>query len=256
VCLLPFAARYRQKPKLVIALLTTAFVVSIPLVYLYLGATSADGFIFFDAFNRYYERFHTFWSGVAGLAVAAVCMIIAIGWIALLSFPFARKSPDRSGLWPLAVASSLYLLSTVFISFTGWNNYAMRGFIVPMIILSSFWAQTLASRRTGAHFFSDAKGWRARLAKFGFIGVLALAGAAQINEFMLHVNWSRDALQYSWETKSCKQHILDVNDMDSLSVDFAEIAKCNDYHAVYGIERQFAKPALWERDMELTGGAP
>lgn len=120
------------------SLLVTIFytsLVSAPLLWIYLAKTtgdSKDGFRFLTTSNSPLPIAFFFF-------LVVVCLELGpLLWL-------AGKRVKSNQMLPLYFGSSAYLLSTFAISLSGYNNYAMRGSILPIFTLIFLATPTLCS---------------------------------------------------------------------------------------------------------------
>lgn len=106
--------------------LIISFIVSVlvssPLIWMYLRKDSANGFIFFGALNN-------FWKDNKILAFFLFLCLLAIDFFPIIFAGFLKKNVRDI---QLLFISTLYLILTFFISYSGANNFAMRGSIIPI----------------------------------------------------------------------------------------------------------------------------
>ncbi len=254
IALVPLLWRWRVPPVLVVAFVATTAIVSLPLAYIYLGANAATA-LYGEAFDLWHGRFGSLAMGVVGVAANIVFMLAEIGWLVLHAAIMARKHPaDRSVLATLAASSFVFLLITVFLSYPEANQFAFRGSIVPTVLICCYWAQQL--ERTRAADLGRQNGWHRYASTAIGIGVVALGGAAHLNEL---ANWSRDsvtATTYALETRECKELVMKVNTSSGYLADVSPLSQCRDKYIWYNIERLFTKPTLSAADRQLRGRQP
>jgi hypothetical protein len=245
--LVGFVVHRRTLVASMVAILT-ALVVAVPLAYLYLEADSAGGFRFFLIYTRWAEIFGGTAAGLAGLGLATAFVMAEVGWLAWLALR-PPPSPLTSPLGRCAVASAAWLAATVVVSFSGANNLAMRGSIVPVVLIATYWAQArIAGSASGEPRWS-------RPAVAAAVLVAVLAGATHLNEALRHGRNSIDAVAYAAETEACKARITAANAGPPGLVDPSAWG-CRDTYSVYGLERPFFKRDLGEPDRELMGRGP
>ncbi|RAI43486.1 hypothetical protein [Rhodoplanes roseus] len=241
----PLLARFVTRPGVVVAVLATAFV-SAPLAYIYLNADSAGGFRFFLIFTRWSEQFGGTPAGLAGLALAAAFVMAEVGWLAWLALR-PPPSPLASPLGQCAIAASLFLAATVVIGFSGANNFAMRGAILPVIVIAMAWsrARVAAAPDDGPEIVRPLAA-----------AVLVLfAGATHLNEALLHGRNAGQAIAFVQETETCKASIMAANAGPPGPVDPTGW-DCRHTYSLYGLERPFVKRTLTDPDYELMGRGP
>jgi hypothetical protein len=253
--LLPLLLRFRGRLEHLAVMGLFLVLPSIPLLYIYLHANSANGFIWLKAFTNWSEKFDFFAAGFVGILVALLLMCMEVGWLFLASVRMDRNPSGRFPLWPLAVASVLFLASTAIISFKGSNNYSMRGAIAPVAILCCYWAEAVARRINSNEVGLRVLPWP-RLTQFAFVGALVVACLAHFNEFALHFWSSWRAVRYESETITCKERITAINSGPAAQADVAQLENCRFPGSIYGVERQFEKPTLRSEDEELVGRGP
>ncbi|MBK5960829.1 hypothetical protein CCR97_21855 [Rhodoplanes elegans] len=241
----PLLVRLLARPQVVVALAATALV-SAPLAYLYLNADSAGGFRLLLIFTRWSELYGGPAAGLAGLSLAALFVMVEIGWLAWLALR-PPPSPVASPLGQCAVAATVFVASTVVVGFSGANNYAMRGAIVPVVLIAAYWAQV----RTG-----DAAPRRLPAAAVVALGLaVTLAVVAHLAETLRHGRDSLAAITLADETEACKASIMAANAGPPGRVD-PDGFGCRNPYSLYGLERPFVKRRLEEPDRELMGRGP
>lgn len=251
VALSPVLARFALHRRTLAAgtvAVAVALVVAAPLAYLYLNAESSGGFRFFLVYTRWAEKFGGTAAGLAGLCFAAAFVMAEVGWLAWLALR-PPPSPSSSPLGRCAVASAVWLAATVVVSFSGANNLAMRGSIVPVVLIATYWAQA----RVAAAASGEPR-WSRPIVAAAVLLVL-LAGATHLNEVLRHGRNSLDAIAYAAETEACKTRIMAANAGVPGPVDPSGWG-CRDTYSVYGLERPFFKRDLGEPDRELFGRGP
>ncbi|NVO16844.1 MAG: hypothetical protein HXX10_22700 [Rhodoplanes sp.] len=247
----PLFARFVVRRRTFLASLTAiaaAAVVAAPLAYLYLNADSSGGFRLFLIFTRWRGQFGSAAAGFAGLGLAAAFVMAEVGWLAWLALR-PPPSPLESPLGRCAVAATIWLAATVVVSFSGANNLAMRGSIVPVVLIATYWAQA----RVAASASGEPRWSRPALAAAALVALLA--GATHLNEALRHGRNSLDAIAYAAETEACKARIMAANAGAPGEVDPSAWG-CRDTYSVYGLERPFHKRDLGEPDRELMGRGP
>jgi hypothetical protein len=255
LALAPLLVRFKQNPKALAIMGVALAAPSMPLLYIYTHANSANGFLWLKAFTNWNENFDFAGAGFVGIGVALLLMCLEVGWLFVASIRMDRASLTRSPLGPLAAASAIYLATTAFVSFKGSNNFAMRGAIAPVAILCCYWAQVVARKKElpvaeGRVFAAP------RMSQLAFLCVAAVACVAQVNELALHVWSSWRAIGYESETQSCKETITAINSGAAVSVNAAQLQDCRNKGSVYSLERPFEKPTLRPEDEELAGPGP
>lgn len=255
VALAPLAARFVRRPLALVAPLVAA-VVALPLAYLYLRADAAGGFQVLPIVSRWREVSDSVAVVVAAVVLPAAVVTAEIGWLAWLAL--RRTSTPRPGVLssPLggcAVAATAFVASTVVIGFSGANNYAMRGAIVPVMVIATHWAQArIAAVAPAAP--DAAMRWRGGLgAAVMLIG--ALAAVTHLAEAARHTRDSLAAIAFAAETETCKAHIMAANAGPPGAVDPTAWG-CRAPDSLYGLERPFMKRSLVEPDRELMGRGP
>lgn len=143
-------------------------VLSVPLWWIYLG----KGEIGFELFGEFYGDLEAYWRAHERAAFMVFFLILCLELLPLISaagsavritgLPTSpdsrhwvescdvRELPsllDRRGIF---VVSTLYLLSTYFVAFSGSNNYAMRGAVVPIWALTYLATPTVRTWSTKA----------------------------------------------------------------------------------------------------------
>lgn len=250
--LLPLLLRYKRHLAHLAALGLAFIPPSIPLLYIYLHANSANGFIWFKAFTNWSEKFNSFGAGFVGIILALLLMCIEVGWLFVAAMRIDRNPSTGSPLRPIAIASALYLVSTAIISFKGSNNYSMRGAIVPVAILCCYWAEVVARRMNPNETGLRGLPWP-RMSQTAFAGAVVVACAAQLNELSLHLASSWQAVSYASETQACKERIFVINSDSAARADAEQLKDCRFPASIYGVERQFEKQTLRPEDEELMG---
>lgn len=234
-------------------LAVTAVIASAPLAYIYVNSSAAGGFVVGQAFTAWRGAGGSVALGFAGVLLALVLMVLEVGWLYLGARAVGHDgphdaSPSGARLARLALASFVFLASTAVIGFSGSNNWAMRGAIVPAILLACFWAEQVTSRRADAA--------TARLNIKIAMGALGLAALAHLNEVVLLLASSLAAPAYTAETAACKATIRSINDQPRVAPSTLYSADCHDKLSIYHLERRFTKPALSPEDRELMGRGP
>ena len=140
----------------------------------------------------------------------------------------------------------LFMLSTALIGFSGSNNWAMRGAIVPAVVLACFFADRLVSAPMRT---------RAVLVRCGFAIAFALSVVAHLNELALLGIASVGAPAYTEETQACKLSIRYQNEAPASAMALVP-PECQSKLAPYHLERRFQKPQLSTEDRELMGRGP
>ena len=212
----------------------SALLVGAPQAYIYVNSSAAGGFVVGQAFTEWGGPSGRVAAGIAGVVVAALLMLAEVGWLYVAAAAIGPR--DHTRLGQLALASVLFLLSTAVIGFSGSNNWAMRGAIVPAILIACWWAARVTAARSAVHI---------KIAT----AALALAALAHLNELALLLGANAASLGHAAETADCKQAIRRFNDSGGA----LDTAACRDKLSVYHIERRFQKPTLSPEDRELTG---
>lgn len=112
----------------------TSLLLSAPLLWMFMAKSAGVGFQPFGELNN-------FWIDHKRAAFIVFLLVISLELMPLLAGAFYSSRNDRSRLW-LFTSASLYLLSTFFFAFSGANNFAMRGAIVPTFTLAYLSAPT------------------------------------------------------------------------------------------------------------------
>lgn len=232
-----------------LAWLCAAFVIAgAPLAYIYVNSSAAGGFVIGQAFSAWRGAGGSVLLGLAGVMVALGLMVLEVGWLYLGAVSTGRDGSPGGRLARMAFAAILFLASTAVIGFSGSNNWAMRGAIVPAILIACFWAARVTSQPADAS--------TARLNIKVATGALGLAALAHLNEVALLVASSLAAPAYSAETAACKAAIRNINDRPQVAPSTLYSADCRDKLSIYHLERRFTKPSLSAEDHELMGRGP
>ncbi|MDC7787392.1 hypothetical protein PQJ75_17410 [Rhodoplanes sp. TEM] len=247
VALSPLLVRFAARPQTLVALAAAALV-SAPLAYLYLNADSAGGFRVLLIYTRWAETFGGAAAGLTGLAFAALFLTAEIGWLAWLALR-PPPSPLKSPLGRCAIAATLFVASTVVIGFSGANNWAMRGAIVPVVVIATCWAAVRADAAEGAL----RHGSRPALAAVPIL--VSLAAVTHVAEMARHGRDSVAAIDFAGETEACKARIMAANAGPPGPVDPTGW-DCRAIYSLYGLERPFTKRDLSQPDRELMGRGP
>lgn len=242
IAALPLFYQFKRRPTY-LAIGSFAFVVpSLPLLYIYLHSDSKGGFLFFESYLTWANHFSFVGAGIVGMVLAMAFMYLEIGWI---FYDTIRNNPAalrQSCLGGMAAFSAAFLVSTVFVSFKGSNNYAIRGFIVPAVLVCCFWAGTMQGSHVRARYFYRA------------IFILAVFGQFDVLTVFLKNSW--DALFYEAENQTCKEAILSYSTNRSPYPDPMALKHCSNPSSIYLIERPFTKWFINEADRELMGRGP
>lgn len=255
VTLAPLILRFKQNPKYLAFIALAVALPSIPLLYIYTHANSANGFLWLKAYSNWNEKFSFPGAGYVGVTVALLLMCLEVGWLFVSSVRTDRRSLTRSPLGPLAAAGAIFLITTAIVSFKGSNNFAMRGAIVPVVILCCYWSQ-VTNRKREIATAEERTAAASHMSRFAFVCVAAIACLAQFNELALHVWSSWRAIGYASETQACKETIAAINSGAIPSAGSAQLKDCQNNATVYSVERAFEKPALRPEDEELVGRGP
>ena len=108
--------------------LATFVVCCAPLWWIYLGKDGSSGFEIFGALTGV-------WLDHKGTAFLAFLLVISLELIPIGGSALYSGARHRNRLWLIGPAA-MYLLSTFLVAYTGANNYAMRGSIVPILTLT------------------------------------------------------------------------------------------------------------------------
>jgi hypothetical protein len=254
----PLLVRFIKVPRFLALLGLTTALVSLPLTHIYLNSDAPGRFVFGAAFTLWREYHASYAFGFAGIAATALYMMLEVGWLPLLAGMTAMTfGTVRTSLTRSAVMSTGYLISTVFVSYEGSNNFATRGVIVPSIVLVCFWARTFAAAgATRKVFDAFAGGCAIRYARVAAYSAIALAGVAHINEFAWFTGSSLAAVENATAPLACKRKILEANAAGIDRIDIAAFSDCGDNYGFYSFERPFQKPSLVWSDQELMGHGP
>jgi hypothetical protein len=106
----------------------TFAIISLPLWWIFLGKTDATGFVAFGALSEY-------WLQHKRAAFVVFLIVIALELLPLIAASFLSVRISRASPWLFSL-SVLFILSTFFVSFSGLNNFAMRGSVIPILTLS------------------------------------------------------------------------------------------------------------------------
>jgi hypothetical protein len=237
----------RQKAGVVIATALTVLCVSAPLFYIYLHAEAANGFLIGNSIRVWREQFGSVALSFAAPFVALAFMMMEVGWLAAHALLMSWHSPQRRHLfWALAPASA-FLLSTSLISFSGANNFAMRGAVVPTFVIACVWAKAISRHRSPMTLTM----------RSGLVAAATLAIVAHANEFFFLGNRTIAALSNTSESEECKQHIRELNSGPLRSrADISSLKNCRTMDSLYSLEVPFLKPSLDHADNELKGRGP
>ncbi len=106
----------------ILASIVAALIPAVPLFYIYTSARAAGGFQVLQPFFLWNARFHNYFAGLIGLIVAGLLMIVEVGWLFVVG-RFFDDGLYKNGLRQFAYMAFAFLVSTIFISFKGANNY-------------------------------------------------------------------------------------------------------------------------------------
>jgi len=110
------------------AILATILTCCAPLWWIYLGKEGDVGFRAFGALSN-------FWLGHKRAAFLVFLLVICLELMPLVAAAVYSSSKRTDERW-VTVSALLYLLSTFFVAFSGANNYALRGSIIPLLTLT------------------------------------------------------------------------------------------------------------------------
>ena len=253
VAFLPLLFRLIRQPRCA-AIAIAATAVSIPLAYIYLNAEASSGFLFFAPFESWRQKIGGMHWGILGTLTALIFMIADTGWMAIHAQNVSRSSNAApSPLRPLGLCSAAYLASTAVLSFDVWNNFAMRGAMVPTVLIACWWASALAP-----HYASPVRDAAAQIVygrwKPAAVVLAVLALATHANEFATFARSCGRSLTAI--TDDCQRRILAANGARATPLDARLLTECRDHLALYSLERPFTKPVLQPEDRELLGPGP
>ncbi len=101
-----------------------SLIISTPMLWMYLDK-NMEGFILLGAL-------HDFWKFHLYLSFPIFLIILSLEFLPIVVVLFIYKQIDHYILFIIAI---IYLISTFFISFSGANNYAIRGSIIPILVI-------------------------------------------------------------------------------------------------------------------------
>ncbi|MDR3518121.1 MAG: hypothetical protein P4M00_20160 [Azospirillaceae bacterium] len=121
--------RHRVPVNALLAVFGATAIIAAPLIWMYL-CREGSGFIAFGALRGVWQRHPGvgFPAFIAALILMFLPIVVAIG--------LARKEPPAP--WSFLLVCLPYLISTYFIAYSGANNYAMRGGLVPVCAMLYF----------------------------------------------------------------------------------------------------------------------
>ncbi|MGQ0674033.1 MAG: hypothetical protein ACT4N2_14315 [Hyphomicrobium sp.] len=243
VALSPLIIRVLGAPRLA-ALAALAALTSLPLAYIYLDSGASGGFLLLETFERWKANFASSAAGLLGIIAALLFMTAETGWLFVLARWNSTPAERHTLLGRLALASFAYLVSTAVVSFAVWNNYAMRGAIMPTVILSCWLAGVMHRRRPEA---------RAPAAAMAFAVAAFVALATHANEMGVFARACWQSLRA--EADECERGVLTANAVASRPIPPLIFARCAASDALYSLEWPFSKPVLRPEDRELMGHA-
>ncbi|MEI9993453.1 MAG: hypothetical protein WDM91_02570 [Rhizomicrobium sp.] len=250
VALSPLLLRVlRERPRQLLPGLAVAALLALPLLYIYRNTGSGEGPALGIVYRYWRDMHHgsAFW-GVVGIGVVAFEMILEVGWLPLYAYALAGQKFLKSPLGAVAVASTLFLLSTAVVSFPVSHNYAMRGSLIPMILLVYGFAWAASENPRGL----TAPRWGA-VAKVAFAAVIGLAVVGNLNVAVVYGAEGIRALRPS-ETAACQEQIIALNRGTSQTVAYP--SACRAKNSPYAMEQPFVKAQLDLKDLALRGKGP
>ncbi|MEG9431742.1 hypothetical protein [Terriglobus sp. ADX1] len=176
---------------------------ALPILWIYLGKRGSVGFLvpLHPDFHLVIAPLH--WSIPLGLVGGffLFCILLALNFLPQIIILVKARSRIAQTDGLILVLVALFLLSTYWIGYSLFNNYCMRGSIIPLMLLSWISARYLQ---------------RLRFSKTSLF-VLAIGAAASVNEIaicdaaMLH-----SLVQHSYSYGRAGREILDWNEQRSL----------------------------------------
>ena len=109
------------------AIICVVVLLSLPLFWMFIGRSAPVGFALFGALSE-------FWLEHKRAAVWVFLAVLSLNFLPLIWSGFRSMALTASG-GSLFALNMGFLLSTLLVSYYGYNNYAMRGAIIPIFCL-------------------------------------------------------------------------------------------------------------------------
>lgn len=234
----------KTRPANVLVAAAVSVIISLPLLYIYVNSDSTGGWRFFAPFLAYSEWFGFLWTGALGTVVALVFVALEVGLMAGMALVCNLGRQQKA----LVAMSTAFLASTAVVSYSGYNNYAMRGAIIPTVVLGTIIAATIDTGKLTK--------WNNRMlvSRIGIYTIIALAFVAQLNESLSFIEKAIRATMVGHGGPACRRAISEMNnDRIGIPDTYKLFEVCNSPYAVYLLERPFRKSELNESDHELLG---